>query len=156
LKVHGYDCVLAGCGLRTESIRSKEMRVTLAASIVLLASSCLIAPGLWAQQGGVTRTELKKIEFPGSQYVTESILVTVAPQGSIPRHTHPGVEMGYLISGEGTLSIDGEAERTIKTGDSWAIPSGKPHSAHNTGNQPLQLIATYVVEKDKPLGTPAP
>jgi quercetin dioxygenase-like cupin family protein len=132
------------------------MRVTLAACIGLLATSCLIVPGVWAQQGGITRTALKKIEFPGSQYVTESFVVTVAPQASIPRHTHPGVEMGYLVSGEGTLSVEGEAERTIKAGDSWAIPSGKPHSAHNTGNQPMQLIATYVAEKDKPLSTPAP
>lgn len=113
-------------------------------------------PAAMAQQSDITRTPLQSIDFPGNGYVTESVLVTIAPRGVVGRHTHPGVEMGYLASGTGTLSIDGQAERLLKVGDSWAIPEGVAHGLRNTGDQPEQIVATYVVEKGKALATAAP
>jgi quercetin dioxygenase-like cupin family protein len=117
---------------------------------------CLTASAGWAQTTTITRTALQKIEAPDPSHTVESYLVTIAPHAVVPRHTHPGVEIGYLVSGGGTMSVAGEPERTIKTGDSWAIPAGKPHTFQNTGNQPETLVVTYVLEKGQPLSTPAP
>ncbi len=123
-----------------------------AMSAVMLASN---APA-WAQADAITRTELQHLEAPDPAHMVESYLVTIAPMATVARHTHPGVEMGCLIAGEGTLTVQGAPERTIKVGDSWAIPAGVPHSLRNTSNEPERLVVTYVVEKDKPLSAPAP
>jgi quercetin dioxygenase-like cupin family protein len=120
-----------------------------------IGASFIVAPAI-AQNQNVTRAVLQSIEFPGDRYMTESVLVTVAPQAVVGRHTHPGVEMGYLLSGAGTLSIDGQPVRSLKAGDTWAIPEGVVHALRNTGDQPERIVATYVIEKSKPLATVAP
>lgn len=52
--------------------------------------------------------------------------------------------------------FDGQAPRVVKAGESFVIPAGTVHDAHNAGNMPTKLIGVYVVEKGKPLATPAP
>ena len=41
-------------------------------------------------------------------------------------------------------------------GGSFLIPAGTVHNATNTGTGKARILATYVVEKGKPLATPAP
>ena len=114
------------------------------------------APVAMAQSQAIARAVLQTIDFPGNGYVTETVSVTIAPRAVVPRHTHPGVEMGYLTSGAGTLSVDGQPVRTLKVGDSWAIPEGVAHALRNTGDQPEQIVATYVVERGKALASAVP
>jgi quercetin dioxygenase-like cupin family protein len=132
------------------------MRHTCLLGIAWVVGMLSGSPAVMAQQQAITRTSLQSIDFPGNGYITESVWVTIAPRGVVARHTHPGVEMGYLASGEGTLSIDGQPVRVLKVGDSWAIPEGVAHGLSNTGDQPEQIVATYVVEKGKALATAAP
>ena len=75
------------------------------------------------------------------------------PVGVAP-HTHPGIEMGYLVEGEGLMSIAGQPDRQVKAGDSYLIPAGVVHSAKNTGKTPIRIVGSFVVEKSKPLATP--
>jgi mannose-6-phosphate isomerase-like protein (cupin superfamily) len=60
------------------------------------------------------------------------------------------------MEGEGEILIEGQQPRKVKAGDGFVIPNGARHDAHNTGSGPLKLAAIYVVEKGKPLATPAP
>jgi quercetin dioxygenase-like cupin family protein len=83
-------------------------------------------------------------------------LAEIAPGAATGRHTHFGVETGYVLEGMALMEIDGEAPRTLKPGDSYSIPAGKVHNAKAIGERPAKVIATYVVEKGKPLATPAP
>ena len=46
--------------------------------------------------------------------------------------------------------------RVVKAGDSFAIPAGKVHDAKVIGDKPVKVLATYIIEKGKPLATPAP
>ena len=69
---------------------------------------------------------------------------------NIGKHTHPGVESGYLIEGDFTLLVAGQPDRPLKTGGSYQIPAGAPHDARS-GAQGTKVIDTYVVEKGKPL-----
>ena len=101
------------------------------------------------------RTVLQKIEFPGDKYATVLVQVDVNPDGLIARHIHPGIEMTYVVKGEGDLLVEGQPPRHLKAGDSFKIPPGVPHSLQN-GHEPLVLAANFVVEKDKPLSSPAP
>jgi quercetin dioxygenase-like cupin family protein len=82
-------------------------------------------------------------------------IAEIAAGGSTGRHTHPGIETGYVLEGTTVLAIDGEAPRTLKAGDSYFIPAGRIHDARAEGGA-ARVIATYVVEKGKPLASPAP
>lgn len=87
----------------------------------------------------------------------EAIIVRgeIDPGVSAPRHTHPGDEISYILEGEAELLVDGEPPRVVKAGEAFVIPAGKVHGARNIGGMPLRFIGVYVVEKGKPLATPA-
>jgi quercetin dioxygenase-like cupin family protein len=80
----------------------------------------------------------------------------VEPGAKAGRHTHPGDEISYVIEGTAQLLIDGQAPRTVKAGESFIIPAGVVHDAHNDSDAPIKLVGVYVVEKGKPLASPAP
>jgi quercetin dioxygenase-like cupin family protein len=124
-----------------------------AIQFVLIAAAGVL---LLAQNPGVQRTvvQRKDISVPGREAVIAH--VEIAPGASVGRHTHPGEEISYIIEGEGELLIQGQPALKIKAGDGFVVPNGAIHDAHNTGTQPLKLAAIYVVEKGKPLATPAP
>jgi quercetin dioxygenase-like cupin family protein len=104
---------------------------------------------------GFKRTILQKTELPDSKYVTLLVAVDIEPGTAVARHTHPGVESTYVVEGEAELSVKGEPTRTIKAGDGFQVPPETPHSARN-GSKLTRLMVTYVVDKDKPLASPAP
>jgi quercetin dioxygenase-like cupin family protein len=108
-----------------------------------------------AQQGGIKRTPLQKVEFPDG-YNTVSGIAEIQPGGAAGRHTHPGIETGYILEGEADLLIDGQPPKHLKAGDSYQIPAGAIHDAKVSGDKPLKVLAIYIVDKTKPLATPAP
>jgi quercetin dioxygenase-like cupin family protein len=123
----------------------------------LCASSGFWATGVDAQSaatGGLKRTLLKQTDGPMDGYVTVEMRVDIEPDGTIARHTHPGVESGYVVEGGTDLAIDGIGALNLKPGDAYQVPTGAPHGGKN-GPTKTVLIATYVVEKGKPLASPA-
>jgi len=94
------------------------------------------------------------VSVPGREAVIAR--VEVAPGGKAGRHTHPGDEISYVLEGEATLLIDGQPPRKVKAGESFVIPAGVVHDAHNDSKAPIKLVGVYVVEKGKPLASPAP
>lgn len=121
-----------------------------------LATSIFLTGALLAQNTGITRTILqrKDISVPGREAVIAR--VEVAPGAFAGRHTHAGEEITYLIEGEAEILIDGQPPLKLKAGESFIIPAGAKHDAHNTGSQPLKMVGVYVVDKSQPLATPAP
>lgn len=124
--------------------------------VLTLASLAMIAGALFAQNPGITRTILqrKDISVPGREAVIAR--VEIAPNAFAGRHTHPGEEISYILEGEGEILIEGQPALKVKPGDSFIIPAGAKHDAHNTGSQPLRLVGVYVVDKSQPMATPAP
>ena len=108
-----------------------------------------------AQQSGIKRTPLQKVEFPDG-YATVTGIAEIPAGGSAGRHTHPGIEMGYLLEGEADLLIDGKPDQHLKAGDSYSIPAGAVHDAKVHGDKALKVLGIYVVDKTKPLASPAP
>jgi quercetin dioxygenase-like cupin family protein len=105
--------------------------------------------------GGVTRKILQKTEYPGEKHASILVMAEIGPGTMVARHTHPGLESAYLIEGGGTLSVKGQPDRVVKPGDGFQIPPEVPHSLLN-GDKTSRLAITYIVEKDKPLASPAP
>lgn len=103
------------------------------------------------------RTVLQQgdLSTPGREAVMA--LAELQPNGGASgRHTHPGEEIAYVLAGPMILEIDGKPAKTLQTGEVFLIPAGTVHNARNTGSAVAKVVATYVVEKGKPVATPAP
>jgi quercetin dioxygenase-like cupin family protein len=124
--------------------------------LVLGAALAVAAGTLLAQASGLTRTLVGRgdVSVPGREAVVAR--VEVAPGAKAGRHTHPGDEISYVIEGTAQLLIDGQPPRTVKAGESFIVPAGVVHDAHNDSDMPIKLVGVYVVEKGKPLASPAP
>lgn len=108
-----------------------------------------------AAASSIKRTPLQTVEVPGTALNAVTAIAEIAPGASIGRHTHPGPETGYMMDGEMTLMIDGQPARTVKAGESYQIPAGAVHDARS-GEKGAKVLAVYIVEKGKPLASPAP
>ena len=120
----------------------------------ILVALCLFAAVSQAQAPAIKRTLLQRADLGDGREAIVGI-AEIASGGATGRHTHFGTEIGYVIEGTSTLEIEGEPPRTLKAGDSYTIPPGRVHNATATGGT-AKVIATYVVDKDKPLATIAP
>jgi quercetin dioxygenase-like cupin family protein len=124
------------------------------AACALCAVAAFVATGVDAQTQGVKRTILNQTDGPVDGYVTVSVRAEIEPGATVARHTHPGVESTYLIEGAIELNVDGQAIRQVQPGDAFVVSPKTPHCAKN-GPAKTTLSSTYVVEKGKPLASPA-
>ena len=122
----------------------------------IAAAIAAIALAAAAQAPAIKRQLLQRIDVPDGNRETILGIAEIPAGGAAGRHTHFGVEVGYVLEGSTSLEVEGEAPRLLKAGDSYVIPAGKVHDAKVVGDGPAKVIATYVVEKGKPLATPAP
>jgi len=108
-----------------------------------------------APPSGVKRALLQRIDVPVSpQHECVFGSAELAPGASIGRHFHDGYEIGYVLEGEAEVTVDGEPAKHMKAGESYRIDPRKPHDVRNVGTGPAKAIATWIVEKGKPLATP--
>ena len=121
---------------------------------VLVAGSGLVLYVARAQQTGTKRTDLQRhdLSIPGREVV--QVRVDFDPGYTAPRHTHFGEEIIYVLEGTLEYRIDGQPPQTVKPGDVLFVPAGTPHSAKNVGTTNGAELATYIVEKGKPLVMP--
>ena len=82
--------------------------------------------------------------------------VEISPGSGNPFHTHYGTEMGYVVAGHIRLEVKGQPTKDLGPGDSFLVPRGAVHRSVLIGDEPVTLINTWTVDKDKPLLTPAP
>lgn len=107
-----------------------------------------------AQQSGIKRTPLQKLDFPAG-YNTVTAIAEIPAGGAAGRHTHPGAETGYVLEGELELLIDGQLPKKLKAGDSYQVPEGAVHDA-KAGDKTMKVLGVYVVKAGEPLAKPAP
>ena len=122
----------------------------------VIASAAFVAVGVGAgAQSGFKRTPVQQgdLSVPGREVV--QAVAEFQPGGTVGRHTHPGEEVAYVLEGTISLEQDGKPPVTLKAGQGFIIPAGTVHNATNTGSAQARVLATYVVEKGKPLATPA-
>lgn len=122
----------------------------------MLVSMALLSTCLMAQSTGITRTIITTANssVPGKEDVIAQ--VEIAPGAVVGWHTHFGDEISYVSEGEAELLVANQPPRTVKAGEGFVIPAGVVHSAKNHGSSAIKLIGVYVVDKGKPLATPAP
>ena len=104
-----------------------------------------------SQQPGVTRTDLLRHDLSVSGREVIQVRVDFAPGVAFPPHSHPGEEIAYVIEGLLEYRLEGQPPVTLKAGEALFIPAGTIHSAKNVGTGNAAELATYIVEKGKPL-----
>ena len=124
----------------------------MALAVLIVANSLALHVAL-SQQQGIKRTDLQRhdLSVPGREVV--QVRVELAPGVSFPKHTHPGEEIIYVLEGTWEYTVEGKPPVTLKAGEVLFIPAGTIHSAKNVGSGNGAELATYVVEKGKPLLT---
>jgi quercetin dioxygenase-like cupin family protein len=120
----------------------------------LCAISGFTAVGVAAQTSGVKRVILTQTDGPMEGYVTVSVRAEIDPGAAVGRHTHPGIEATFVVEGGPELLIEGQPPRQLQVGEAFQVPPNTPHSAKN-GPAKTILSSTFIVEKGKPLASPA-
>jgi quercetin dioxygenase-like cupin family protein len=117
----------------------------------LIAGIGLAMQPAWAQQPGIKRTDLQRhdLSAPGREAIQAR--VEFEPGAAFGMHTHPGEEIIYVLEGSLEYQVEGKPPVTLKAGDVLFIPAGTIHAAKNVGSDHGAELATYVVEKGKPL-----
>jgi quercetin dioxygenase-like cupin family protein len=123
-------------------------------SVVVLAQTPA-APAAGPQATpSIKRTPLQTVDVPAGSYNAITAIAEIVPNAAIGRHTHLGPETGYMIEGEMTLMVDGQAPKVVKAGESYQIPAGAVHDAR-AGEKGAKVMGVYIIEKGRPLAIPA-
>ena len=136
----------------------KTTRIMAAAALIVasvLAPRRAGAVRVLVQPPGIKRTDLMRhdLSVPGREVI--QVLVEFAPGVAFPKHSHPGEELVYVIEGLLEYALEGRPPVTLKAGDVLFIPAGTPHAVKNVGSGNAAELATYIVEKGKPLLVPS-
>jgi quercetin dioxygenase-like cupin family protein len=130
----------------------RAIATTLAMTLLILGVG--LAPDTaQAQQPGIKRTDLQRhdLSVPGHEAV--QVRVDLEPGAAFGRHTHPGEEIIYVLAGSIEYQVEGKPPVTLKPGDVLFIPAGTIHAAKNVGSITASELATYILEKGKPILT---
>jgi len=131
----------------------KNILVNIIISGALALSSVSVSAQGTPASGGVKRTDLQRhdLSIPGREVI--QVRVDISPGVLAPNHKHPGEEIIYVLEGTLEYRLEGQPPVTLKAGEVLFIPYGVVHSAKNVGTGNAAELATYTVEKDKPLVT---
>jgi len=127
-------------------------RMAVLVSVIVANGLTLFVAG--AQQAGIKRFDLQRhdLSVPGREVI--QTIVELDPGVTSSRHKHPGEEIIYVLEGAPLeYEVEGKPSVTLKPGDVLFIPAGAVHAAKNVGNRKGAELATYIVEKGKPLLT---
>jgi quercetin dioxygenase-like cupin family protein len=131
----------------------KTLRIIVAAAALLVANGSTL-PVTQAHEvslGDIKRTNLLRSDLSAAGREVIQVLVEFGPGVSAVRHSHPGEELVYVTEGALEYQLDGRPPLTVKAGEVLFIPHGTPHAVKNVGAGKALELATYIVEKGKPL-----
>ncbi len=132
------------------------MRVTRIVAVAIALASGSASTSTHAQAPSFQRTVLQRADLSIAGHEGVMAKGQIGLGAATGRHTHPGEEISYVLEGTITLEVEGKRPATLKAGDVFLIEAGRVHEAKNVGASQATVVATYVIEKGKPLTTPAP
>jgi quercetin dioxygenase-like cupin family protein len=123
----------------------------IATAALIAATGLAVLHGAQAQLVGARRIDLQRhdLSVPGREVI--QAIVELEPGTTAPRHSHPGEEIIYVLEGTWEYTLDGKPPVVLTAGDVLFVPAGTIHSARNVGTGRGRELATYIVEKGKPL-----
>ncbi|WP_435348694.1 cupin domain-containing protein [Haloarchaeobius sp. HRN-SO-5] len=73
----------------------------------------------------------------------------IDPGATVPEHSHPHEQTGYMLEGALTFDVGGET-LVVEAGDSYVIPGGEAHGAENRGDVPAVGLDIFSPPRDNP------
>ena len=129
---------------------AKTIRIMVPAAMIVASS---LALGVASAQlpANIKRTDLMKEDLSVSAREVVQVRVDIPAGVTAPKHNHPGEELVYVIEGALEYRLHGRPPVTLRAGEVLFIPNGTPHEVKNVGSANAAELATYIVEKGKPL-----
>ncbi len=130
-------------------LKSNAQKIT---TMAMLTCSALLVQMAQAQApNGISRAEVLRHDVGEAGREAVQVRIDFAPGASAPKHSHPGEELAYVLEGTMEYQLGNQPPVTLKAGESLFIPAGIAHSAKNSGAGKAVELATYIVEKGKPI-----
>jgi quercetin dioxygenase-like cupin family protein len=140
--------------------KPSSVQIIAAAIALALGAAAITGPvsaggATGAQQAGFTRVMLQDQDLSTAGKHVVQARAEFQPGVASGRHTHPGEEVAYVLEGQLEVTIDGKPLVVAKAGETFFIPAGAVHEGKNIGTTVAKVLGTYIVDKGKPLSTPA-
>lgn len=71
------------------------------------------------------------------------------PGATVEEHRHPQEQIGYVFTGELTLTVDGE-EHVLGPDDIYYLQSNEAHAGENRGDEPVVGVDIFSPPRDAP------
>jgi len=123
----------------------------ISAAVALIIGSGVVLCAVAPQHSDIRRTNLQRADLSVAGREVVQVRVDFGPGAAFGRHRHPGEEVAYVIEGSLEYQLEGERPVTLEAGEVLFIPAGTIHAARNVGTGNGAELATYIVEKGKPL-----
>lgn len=127
-----------------------KSQLSVAAAVLIAAT---LPTHIALAQAGTSRTEVQRHDLAQPGHEVVQVRVDFAPGAAFGRHTHPGEEIAYVLEGSLVYELDGKTI-ALRAGQSLYIPAGTVHAARNASSRPAAELATYLVDKGKPIVEP--
>jgi quercetin dioxygenase-like cupin family protein len=129
----------------------KKNKTWVIVAIIILGIIAFLIPNQIAAQNGIKRTNLQQHDLSIAGHETLQARIDFDAHSSFGKHSHPGEEVIYVLEGSLEYQINDDKPITLKAGEVLFIPAGVIHSAKNNSNAKASELATYIVEKGKPI-----
>ncbi|MDR7370329.1 cupin domain-containing protein [Flavobacterium aquidurense] len=129
----------------------KKNKTWVVVAIIILGIIAFLIPNQIAAQTGIKRTDLQKHDLGVPGYETVQAKIDFDAHSAFGKHSHPGEEVIYVLEGSLEYQVNDDKPVTLKAGEVLFIPAGVVHSARNNTNAKASELATYIVEKGKPV-----
>lgn len=106
--------------------------------------------GLEMNNPGVMEKVIKKV-MVGPQQGWQGWVMrqfSLGAEGYTPRHSHPWPHINYIISGQGSLFLDGQ-DYALQAGSVAYVPDNIEHQFRNSGTEDFVFICIVPEEGDK-------
>lgn len=137
--------------IKIKIMEPKKNKTWVAVAIIILGIIAFLIPNQIAAQNGIKRTDLQRHDLSISSHETVQARIDFEAHSAFGKHSHPGEEVIYVLEGSLEYEVEGQVPVTLKAGEVLFIPPGTVHSAKNNTNAKASELATYVVEKGKPI-----
>ncbi len=121
------------------------------AAAMLIVATSVVGQTVQPRPAGSARIDLQRHDLSIAGREVLQARVEFAPGASFPAHKHPGEEIIYVLEGMLEYQVEGKPPVTLRAGDVLFVPTETAHSARNVGPNKGSELATYVLEKGKPL-----
>jgi quercetin dioxygenase-like cupin family protein len=122
------------------------------AAIAFLSAAAMVLSAAAYSQDSPQRKELRRVDLSGAPGMEVISSISEYKAGEmLPRHTHHGVEAGYVVQGA-MIQVPGQAPTMMQTGAPILNLRDVPHGGFKIiGPGSLILFTVHTVDKGKPL-----